>query len=47
MGDIIYDDWDLNGMQAVYRGVYSEMRGVAARYLEHFWDGCGDGEWRG
>lgn len=47
IGELIYEDSGLSGMQAVYRSVYAEMRGVAARYLEHFWNGCGDGEWRG
>lgn len=47
IGELIYEDGDISSMKDVYAAVYSEMRGVAARYLEHFWDGCGDGEWRG
>ena len=47
IGDIIYDKGGLQAMQDVYYDVRYEMKGVAARYLEHFWDGCGDGAWRG
>lgn len=47
IGELIYDDGGLSAMQDVYRAIYTEMKGIAARYLEHFWDGCGDGEWRG
>ena len=47
IGELIYEDGEIEKMKAVYTEVYYEMRGVAARYLEHFWDGCGDGEWRG
>lgn len=47
IGEAIYADRELEGLQAVYQEVRWEMKGVAARYLEHFWDGCGDGAWRG
>ena len=47
LGEIIYEENDLGGLQNVYYNVRSEMKGVAARYLEHFWDGVGDGAWRG
>lgn len=46
IGDMIYDDGGIDKMQEIHRMVYGEMKGVAARYLEHFWNGCGDGEWR-
>ncbi len=47
IGELIYDEGDVFKMQDIHRAVYAKMKGVAARYLEHFWDGCGDGDWRG
>ena len=47
IGQRIYADSDIDGMRDVYQEVRFEMKGIAARYLEHFWDGCGDGAWRG
>lgn len=47
IGELIYENSGLSGMQSVYRSVYAEMRGIAARYLELFWNGCGDGAWLG
>ncbi len=46
IGELIYDKAGIDKMQEIYRMVYAKMKGVAARYLEHFWNGCGDGEWR-
>lgn len=46
IGELIYRDAGMRGMQFVHEGIYYRMRGIAARYLEHFWNGCGDGEWR-
>ena len=47
LGEIIYEEHGMSGLQSVYYNVRYEMKGVAARYLEHFWDGVGDGAWRG
>ena len=46
IGELIFDQDGIGRMQDVHRLVYAKMKGVAARYLEHFWNGCGDGEWR-
>lgn len=46
IGDGIYDKWGFREMQAVHNTVYCVMGGVAARTLEYFWNGCGDGAWR-
>jgi len=46
IGEMIYDDGEIEQMKDVHREVYYEMKPIAARYLEHFWNGCGDGEWR-
>ena len=47
IGDLIYAENGIFGMQEIHRIVFLKMKGVAARYLECFWNGCGDGEWRG
>lgn len=47
IGEMIHEHGGMALMQAVYRNVHSEMKYIAARYLERSWDGCGDGEWRG
>ena len=47
IGEMIYEEYGISGMVEIHRSVYAQMKGIAARYLEHFWNGCGDGEWRG
>ena len=47
IGDLIYEDIGFRGMRFVHDGIYYRMRGIAANYLDHFWNGCGNGAWRG
>lgn len=46
LGDKVYDKWGLKELKCIYDTVYSEMGYSAARLLEYFWNGCGDGAWR-
>lgn len=47
IGELIYDDIGFRGMRFIHDGIYYRMRGIAANYLDHFWNGCGNGAWRG
>ena len=47
IGELIHEAGGIAAMQDVYYDVRDEMKPLAARYLERFWNGCGDGEWRG
>ncbi len=47
IGELLYTYDEMDALQDVYYLVRSEMGGVAARYLEHFWNGVGSGAWRG
>lgn len=47
IGELLYDEGGVSMMEDVYYDVRSEMKGVAARYLEHFWHGVGNGAWLG
>ena len=46
LGDKVYDKWGMSELKAIHNTVYCELGGSAARLLEHFWNGCGDGAWR-
>lgn len=47
IGELLYEEGGISTMESVYYEVRAEMKGVAARYLEHFWHGVGDGAWLG
>ena len=47
IGEEIYEQEGMSGLKSVYYELRRRMGPVAARYLEHFWDGVGDGAWRG
>ena len=47
IGSIVYDGEGFGGLESVYYAVRRRKGPVAARYLEHFWDGVGNGAWRG
>ena len=46
IGELLYDHGGMTLMKDIYMDVRDEMKYVAARYLEHSWNGCGDGAWR-
>ncbi len=45
IGEYIDDEGGISLMQQVYYSFRAEMGPVAARFLEHYWNGVG--EWRG
>ena len=46
LGDKVYDKWGMKELKAIHNTIYCELGPIAARLLEHFWNGCGDGAWR-
>lgn len=46
IGEIIYDEKDLDTMKQMYDELHGDMGPIAARYLECFWNGVGGGAWR-
>ncbi len=46
LGDKVYDKWGMKELKAIHNTVYCDMGASAARLLEYFWNGCGNGAWR-
>ncbi len=45
IGELVYQEGDMEYLSNIYYELRETM-GLAARYLEHYWNGVGDGAWR-
>lgn len=46
IGELVYEAKGFEHLQLIYKDVYYDFGPIGARYLEHGFNGVGDGAWR-
>ena len=46
IGELVYDEKGFGHLQLLYKDVYYDFGPIGARYLEHWFNGVGNGAWR-